>query len=456
MTNSTTHPPAQSDQSALALLGSLLLEPSLYATVAAAGIIPAMFPADVLPAATAIWKIAATGQGWDVNMIADKAGWTREEKRRILSLANPELVEEHAQHVREAHLSRLDAQILTETALKLEAQADYWETTAEMDYRREQLQLDVQPWKDRKGDMIREALEGIARARASKGLSGITTGWTDTDRFLGGWQPGDLVILAARPGMGKTTVMMHHARAAALAGHRPAIFTLEMTGVQLIQKWIAEAVGITTGALRNGAISTAQWDAIQAQAAELYNLPIYFEDFQDSAAVTAALVRDRARLMHERNDVDIFFVDYLQLMSGRDRRESRNYQIEDISRTMKAIAKNFKIPVIVLSQLNRSVEIRGGTKRPGISDLRDSGSLEQDADIIILLYRPEYYQILEDENGDSLKGQLEYIVAKDRVGGLRKTFTRHWSQARYHAEPVDEAPASTGMTPADTSQDIPF
>ena len=419
----------RNEQCAVALLGSLLLQPGLFVEVSHL-VVPEMFPADLGVAARFIWDRESKGQGYDIASVCDAAGWDRAVKNEVIRSANPRIIAEHAAQVRDAHLARLDTAILEQAAAELRGGLDYWESTAKMDYQRAKVREGLDGYRNRKTELISAAMDRIYKGMKGDGLSGLSTGWTDLDRFLGGWQPGNLCVIGARPAMGKTTVMMHHARAAADAGHSAGILTLEMTGMELVTKWIAEAARISTGTLRSGALMPAQLDEIQNQAVLLHDLPVAFEDFA-GLPVTGTSVRDRIRLLCRKEGCQIIFIDYLQLIAGDDRRQTRNYQLEEISRTLKATAKQLDITIVALSQLSRQVEFRGGSKRPNLADLRDSGSIEQDVDIGILLYRPEYYGILEDEDGASLTGILEYIVAKDRTGGIPRTFRRYWQDAQY-------------------------
>lgn len=444
----------------VALLGSLLLHPGLFLEISST-VTPEMFPADLIQAARYIWSKEAAGTGYDIASVADVAGWDRSRKNEILASANPAIIAEHAAIMRDAYLSAREREILEQTAGELASGADYFEVTSRMEMMRERLRSMLPERRNNRGELINRALDGIARAMAKDGLSGLTTGWGDLDAFIGGWQAGDLVIIGGRPGMGKTTVLMHHARQVARAGTPVAILSLEMSAVQLVTKWIGEAAGITAGHLRNGAVNAKEWDLIQQQAADLYDLPVHFVDAQ-SLTPTLGGIRDTVRQLVEREGVGFVLLDYLQLVQGTDSRQNRNTQIEEISRGLKRLAQLHELPVVALSQLSRAVETRGGSRRPQMADLRDSGSVEQDADIIVMLYRPEYYQIIEDEEGRSLAGVLEYMMLKDRIGGEPRTFRRHWWSAQYHegrrAENNDiPVPQAAGPMPrANNNEDIPF
>ncbi len=250
------------------------------------------------------------------------------------------------------------------------------------------------------------------------GLTGVPTGFTDLDRLTSGWQPSDLVIVAARPGMGKTSMVLAVAlNAARDFGKGVALFSLEMASTQLVQRLISMEAEIAGSKMRNGKLEDYEWQQLQTTVERLSNVPIFIDD---TPAINIFELRAKCRRMKQQHDIQLVIIDYLQLMTGSTEGKggNREQEIAGISRALKSLAKELNIPVIALSQLSRAVEVRGGSKRPQLSDLRESGSIEQDADIVAFIYRPEYYQILEDESGQSLKGIAEFIVAKHRHGAL--------------------------------------
>lgn len=250
------------------------------------------------------------------------------------------------------------------------------------------------------------------------GLTGVPTGFTDLDRLTSGWQPSDLVIVAARPGMGKTSMVLAVAlNAARDFGKGVALFSLEMASTQLVQRLISMEAEIAGSKMRNGKLEDYEWQQLQTTVERLSNVPIFIDD---TPAINIFELRAKCRRMKQQHDIQLVIIDYLQLMTGSTEGKggNREQEIASISRALKSLAKELNIPVIALSQLSRAVEVRGGSKRPQLSDLRESGSIEQDADIVAFIYRPEYYQILEDESGQSLKGIAEFIVAKHRHGAL--------------------------------------
>ncbi len=252
-------------------------------------------------------------------------------------------------------------------------------------------------------------------SKKEEGLTGIPTGFTDLDRLTSGWQPSDLIILAARPGMGKTSFVLSLARNAALDFGKPvALFSLEMSNIQLTMRIISAEAGIEGSKLRNGQLEDDEWKRLMSAAEKIGAAPIIIDD---TPALNIYELRAKCRRMKMQSDIQMIIIDYLQLMQGSGD-GNREQEVSMISRSLKGLAKELEVPVIALSQLNRSVETRGGSKKPLLSDLRESGSIEQDADIVSFIYRPEYYKITEDEEGRSLKGVAEVIIAKHRNGAL--------------------------------------
>ena len=250
------------------------------------------------------------------------------------------------------------------------------------------------------------------------GLTGIPTGFTDLDRLTSGWQRSDLIILAARPGMGKTSFVLSLARNAAVEFSKPiAVFSLEMSSLQLATRIISMEAEISGAKMRNGQLEEYEMQQLQTAIEKVSEAPIFIDD---TPGISVFELRAKCRRMKMQHDIDLIIIDYLQLMSGGkdNQKGNREQEISAISRALKGLAKELNVPVIALSQLSRAVEVRGGSKRPQLSDLRESGAIEQDADIVSFIYRPEYYDILEDEEGQSLKGIAEIIIAKHRNGAL--------------------------------------
>lgn len=263
--------------------------------------------------------------------------------------------------------------------------------------------------------MTNVAVKEAEEKRNHKGLTGVATGLSRVDRTMAGWQKQDLVIVAARPGMGKTAFICAVAKNAAHDFDTPVgIFSLEMSKTQLVNRMICSECEVDISRLNKGQTSDFEMERFKAASAKLAKAPLVIDD---TAALSIMEFRARARRMVSERGVKVIFLDYLQLMKG-DVQGNREQEISSISRGLKRVAKELNIPVIALSQLSRSVESRGGDKRPMLSDLRESGSIEQDSDIVIFLYRAEYYKITELEDGRSSANVMELIIAKHRNGAL--------------------------------------
>ncbi|WP_294141788.1 replicative DNA helicase [uncultured Sanguibacteroides sp.] len=267
--------------------------------------------------------------------------------------------------------------------------------------------------------IIDEALKGIELAgKRPDGLSGIPSGFMALDEITSGWQPSDLVIIAARPSMGKTAFVLSMARNMAVMHKQPiALFSLEMSSVQLVNRLIASETELGSEKIRNGRLTDDEWQQLHAKIRALMNAPIYVDD---TPALSIFELRAKCRRLQQRYGIKVLIIDYLQLMTaGADMRGNREQEVSMISRQLKIIAKELNIPVIALSQLNRGVEQRTGeSKKPMLSDLRESGAIEQDADMVLFIHRPERYGILEDSMGNSLKGIADIIIAKHRNGAV--------------------------------------
>ncbi|MFO7790619.1 MAG: replicative DNA helicase [Bacteroidota bacterium] len=268
---------------------------------------------------------------------------------------------------------------------------------------------------DQAMDMVTEA------SKREDGLSGIPSGFSELDRFTSGWQPSDLVIVAARPAMGKTAFALSMLRNIAVEHKHPvAMFSLEMSSLQLVTRLIASETEISGTKLRNGNLEPHEWEQLDAKVKPLEEAPVYIDD---TPAISVFELRAKARRLVQAHGIKFILIDYLQLMSANvDTRGNREQEVSMLSRSLKAIAKELNVPIIALAQLNRSVETRGGNKRPQLSDLRESGAIEQDADMVLFLHRPEYYEILEDDDGNSLKGLAEVILAKHRNGATGSVY----------------------------------
>ncbi len=270
---------------------------------------------------------------------------------------------------------------------------------------------EAKPLKDILPGLLAE-LEEISQKQEA--LTGVPSGYPTLDRITGGWQRSDLIIIAARPSMGKTAFVVNLARNLAVDNEQAvAFFTLEMPSSQIAMRLLSIESQISSNKIRTGQLDSDEWLLIEEKLGKLMSAPIIIDD---TPQLSIFELRAKARRLKSKYDIKLLIIDYLQLMSlPSEGKMNREQVVSQISRGLKAIAKELNIPVIALSQLNRAVELRGGNKRPQLSDLRESGAIEQDADLVIFLHRPEYYGIKEDEE-QSYEGIAEIIIAKHRNG----------------------------------------
>lgn len=335
----------------------------------------------------------------------------------VASAAN---IEFHARIISQKYIQRELIRISTETI------TDAYDETSdvfEMLDKAEQDLFSVAQGNIRKSfdampSLIQQAKDQIKKAgEQGDGVNGVPSGFTALDKLTSGWQPSELLILAARPGMGKTAFVLSMARNIAVDKKLPiAIFSLEMSSLQMVMRLVASETGLTADKLKKGTLAQHEWEQLNSKVSTLSEAPLFIDD---TPGLSVFELRAKARRLKAQFDIQMVVIDYLQLMNagGKDG-GNRQEEISIISRSLKVLAKELQIPVIALSQLSRAVETRGGDKRPQLSDLRESGAIEQDADMVMFIYRPEYYQITEDESGNSLKGIGEIIVAKHRNGAL--------------------------------------
>lgn len=264
--------------------------------------------------------------------------------------------------------------------------------------------------------LMQKAMAHIDTVKNSdEGVSGVPTGFDELDKITSGFQRADMIVIAARPGMGKTAFVLSMARNIAVDFNRPvAVFSLEMSSEQLVMRLIASESEIPSDKLRRGDLEEHEYQQIHARIKKLSEAPLFIDD---TPALTIFELRAKCRRLKAQYDVELIIIDYLQLMSAGSDKGNREQEISTISRSVKSIAKELDVPIIALSQLSRAVESRGGEKRPILSDLRESGAIEQDADIVSFIYRPEYYGIEEDNDGPT-NGIGEIIIAKHRNGAL--------------------------------------
>jgi replicative DNA helicase len=297
------------------------------------------------------------------------------------------------------------------------------------------------------GIILNQAIEAIERAAKDKSqLLGTPSGFTKLDRITSGWQPADLIFIAARPSMGKTAFVLSMARNMAVDYEKPiAIFSLEMASIQLVNRLISAEVEIRSEKIRLGELKDYEWQQLESRVKNLENAPMFIDD---SPAISVFELRAKCRRLARTHGISAIIIDYLQLMTaGVDMKGNREQEVSTISRSLKAIAKELSVPVIALSQLNRSVESRSGDKRPQLSDLRESGAIEQDADMVLFIHRPEYYGITTDSDGQSLLNMAEIIIAKHRNGA---TGSVHLKFKKEFAKFMDLPDSIDGLDSEDT------
>ncbi len=281
--------------------------------------------------------------------------------------------------------------------------------------------------------VIAQAVKGIQdAAKNTDGLTGVSTGYFKLDDITSGWQASDLVIIAGRPAMGKTSFALSMAKNIAADLRIPmAFFSLEMSNVQLVNRLISNACEIQGSKILNGQLQRDEWERLDKNINNLLGAPLYVDD---TPGLSVFELRTKARRLVREHGIKLIMIDYLQLMNANGMRfSSRQEEVSTISRSLKGLAKELNIPILALSQLNRGVESREGLegKRPQLSDLRESGAIEQDADMVLFVHRPEYYHIYQDDNGRDLHGMAQIIIAKHRKGAtgdvlltFRGEFTR--------------------------------
>jgi replicative DNA helicase len=283
-------------------------------------------------------------------------------------------------------------------------------------------------------EMLWPTMERIEKLhQQGKTITGVSSGFKDLDEMTSGFQPADLIIVAARPSMGKTALCLNVAAHAAHEGTGVAVFSLEMSKEALVQRLLCAEAWVDSQRVRKGMLSDADFAKLARAAGVLASSPMWIDD---TPSVTLLEIRAKARRLRMENEIGLVIVDYLQLMRSPQYSENRVQEISDISRSLKALARELELPVIALSQLSRASEQRGGERKPILSDLRDSGAIEQDADLVLFIHRPEMYEGPLDKDGNSLEGKAEVMLAKHRngpTGSLElhfyKQYTRFASQS---------------------------
>jgi replicative DNA helicase len=418
--------PPQAPEVEEAVLGALMLERDAYVTVADIIDTGSFYKDEHQKIFEAIKALSANEKPIDLLMVTQELkdrgqleevggpAFITQMTRRVASAAH---IEFHARIIAQKHIQRELIRVSSEIqsrayddTIDVDDLIDFSESSlfkvAETNIKKET--VPIRP-------VLKEALDLIEEARLREdGLQGVPSGFNKVDRHTLGWQKSDLIIIAARPSMGKTAFVLTMARNMSVDHNIPvAVFSLEMSGLALVMRLISSETELGSAKIKSGRLEEWEWTMLHNKIAKLSNAPLYIDD---TPALSIFELRAKCRRLKMQHNIQCVVVDYLQLMTtGTDNRGSREQEVSTISRSLKAIAKELDIPVIALSQLNRSVESREG-KKPQLSDLRESGAIEQDADIVIFIHRPEYYGITEDEDAHSTKGVAEIIVAKHRNG----------------------------------------
>ncbi|MFC3881413.1 replicative DNA helicase [Algoriphagus namhaensis] len=353
--------------------------------------------------------------------IAGGAFYITELTSKVASAAN---IEYHARIITEQAIKRELIQIASEIQKDaFEETTDVFELLDKMEQSLFQIsEKNIRKnYSDMKSIMREAIMEMEIRKTQKDGLTGVPSGFTALDRVTSGWQKSDLVIIAARPAMGKTAFVLSVLRNAAVDHDKPVvIFSLEMSSVQLVNRLISAEAELSSEKIKKGSLENHEWEQLVHKTAKLSKAPLFVDD---TPALSILELRAKCRKLKAQHDIQMIVIDYLQLMSGDSKGGggNREQEIASISRALKKLAKELNVPVIALSQLSRAVETRGGDKKPQLSDLRESGSIEQDADMVMFLYRPEYYGLHEvDMDGQTINsaGLGEVIIAKHRNGSL--------------------------------------
>jgi replicative DNA helicase len=296
-------------------------------------------------------------------------------------------------------------------------------------------------------EILWETFERIEALQNSPGgVTGVGTGFPDLDNMTSGFQAGDLIVIAARPSMGKTSFVLNIAQNAAIGpGVKVAIFSLEMSKSQLVERLLCSEARVDLQRLRKGKLGADEFNRLATAAAHLNQAGIWIDD---TPAISILEMRAKARRLKSETDLQMIILDYMQLMSSSGRSESRVQEVSQISRGLKALARELEVPVVALSQLSRATEQRTGN-RPQLSDLRESGAIEQDADVVMFLFREDYYLVQQGkaEEARDKEGQTELIVAKQRngpTGTVPLQFNRAYTRFDSAARALDEQRASGG------------
>ena len=424
--------PPYSLEAEVSVLGGMLIDPSAVAKVIEIVDDSMFFREANRRLARCMVRLFQTGQVIDVITVSDDLekngeldaagghGYLAELLDAVPTAAN---IEYHARIVREKALLRRLIDASTEIIRDVYEPGD--QDVEELLDQAEQKIFQVAQSHEREGfvwikEILWPAFEHIEKLQEAKGgITGVPSGFRDLDRMTSGFQAGDLIIVAARPSMGKTSWVLNVAQNAAIDHQvQVGIFSLEMSKEQLVQRLLCAEGRIDLQKLRKGMLSPGEYQRLATAAGHLNTAPIWIDD---QAGISLLEMRAKARRLKAETDLGMVVIDYMQLMSGSGKRENRQQEVSEISRGLKALAKELEVPVIALSQLSRAPEQRTG-HRPQLSDLRESGSIEQDADLVMFLYREEYYLIQqgEIERAMEVEGQSDLIIGKQRNGPTGK------------------------------------
>lgn len=364
-------------------------------------------PIDLVTVTSALRKkgqLEIVGGAYYVTMLTEK----------VASSAN---IEFHARLIQQKYIQRelirTSSQLISDC---YSDESDVFDLLSRSEYEKDSLLQSITVRKEvSNSDLYDTTIKNLIRLKdAKKGLTGVPSGFTDLDRITGGWQKSDLIIIAARPGMGKTSFVLQNALNASFHFNLPgAVFSLEMSMEQLMKKELAIMCEIPLEKFRKNTLDDHDWISMSRIQQKIVDAPIHWDD---TPSISLIELSAKARRLKKKHDIQYIIIDYLQLMVSKGNKTSnREQEIGQISRGLKGLAKELNVPVLALSQLSRAVESRPN-KTPMLSDLRESGSIEQDADMVVFIYRPEYYGIEEDTEGNSTDGYSEVIIAKHRNG----------------------------------------
>ena len=444
-----------------AVLGAIMLEKDAYNNVCEILKPEAFYNPANQKIYEAIQSLAANGKPIDMltvtdqlrtNKVLDEVGGAvriSELTGLVSSAAN---VEFHARIVAQKYLAReLISYSSQVQSLAFDESIDVYDLMQEAEGKlfeisKNTLKRDVIPIENAVQDAIKKIEEAANR---ESGLSGLESGFHKLDRLTSGWQNSDLIIIAARPAMGKTAFVLSMAKNMAVDYNHPvAVFSLEMSSLQLVNRLISNVCSLESSKIRNGQLTQPEWENLMTRTRSLSTAPLYIDD---TPSLSIFELRTKARRLVREHQVKLIIIDYLQLMNATGMKfGSREQEVSTISRNLKQLAKELDIPIIALSQLNRSVETRAVDdklgKRPQLSDLRESGAIEQDADIVCFIHRPEVYtKSAVDAEGNNIKGAAEFIVAKHRSGAT-DTIHLHFVKEFARFENEDDSFNLTGET----------